>query len=87
MAWLAKMFKLRENKTTVATEVRAGVATCVSSAIATLLMAFFANYPIALAPAMGHNFLKLVTGRGREVHWLVYLFSVLFIARYVYVGT
>ena len=32
------------------------VATCVASAIACLLMAFLANYPIALAPAMGHNF-------------------------------
>ena len=32
------------------------VATCVSSAIATLMMAWFANYPIAVAPAMGHNF-------------------------------
>jgi AGZA family xanthine/uracil permease-like MFS transporter len=32
------------------------VATCLSSAIATLVMAFLANYPIALAPAMGHNF-------------------------------
>jgi len=32
------------------------VATCVASAVACLLMAFLANYPIALAPAMGHNF-------------------------------
>ena len=32
------------------------VATCVASAIATFLMGFLANYPIALAPAMGHNF-------------------------------
>jgi AGZA family xanthine/uracil permease-like MFS transporter len=32
------------------------VATCVASAIATLLMGLLANYPIALAPAMGHNF-------------------------------
>lgn len=32
------------------------IATCISSAIATILMAFLANYPIALAPAMGHNF-------------------------------
>lgn len=32
------------------------VATCIGSAIATALMAFLANYPIALAPAMGHNF-------------------------------
>jgi AGZA family xanthine/uracil permease-like MFS transporter len=31
-------------------------ATCLASAIATLLMAFLANYPIAVAPAMGHNF-------------------------------
>jgi len=31
------------------------VATCVSSALTTLLMGFLANYPIALAPAMGHN--------------------------------
>jgi AGZA family xanthine/uracil permease-like MFS transporter len=32
------------------------MATCLASALATLLMAFLANYPIALAPAMGHNF-------------------------------
>jgi AGZA family xanthine/uracil permease-like MFS transporter len=31
-------------------------ATCIASALATLLMAFLANYPIALAPGMGHNF-------------------------------
>lgn len=30
-------------------------ATCISSAIATFLMGILANYPIALAPAMGHN--------------------------------
>ncbi len=32
------------------------VATCAASAVATVLMALLANYPIALAPAMGHNF-------------------------------
>lgn len=32
------------------------VATCISSALGTVLMAVLANYPIALAPAMGHNF-------------------------------
>lgn len=32
------------------------VATCLASALGCLLMAAFANYPIALAPAMGHNF-------------------------------
>src|SRR6186997_1021202 len=31
-------------------------ATCLATALATLLMAFLANYPIAVAPAMGHNF-------------------------------
>jgi len=31
------------------------VATCVASAFATLLMGLLAKYPIALAPAMGHN--------------------------------
>jgi AGZA family xanthine/uracil permease-like MFS transporter len=31
------------------------IATCVSSALATLLMGLLAKYPIALAPAMGHN--------------------------------
>lgn len=31
-------------------------ATCLASAAATLIMAFAANYPFAVAPAMGHNF-------------------------------
>ena len=31
------------------------VATCVAAAISTLVMAFYANYPIALAPGMGIN--------------------------------
>ena len=31
------------------------IATCVAAAFATLLMAFLANYPIALAPGMGLN--------------------------------
>ena len=31
------------------------LATCIASAFATILMALFAKYPIALAPAMGHN--------------------------------
>lgn len=32
------------------------VATCLASAFATFIMGIYANYPIALAPAMGHNF-------------------------------
>src|ERR1043166_8784585 len=31
-------------------------ATCLASAFATLLMGVWANYPVAVAPAMGHNF-------------------------------
>lgn len=31
-------------------------ATCLATALATLLMALLANYPIAIAPGMGHNF-------------------------------
>lgn len=80
-----RMFRLRENHSTVGRELSGGlttfltmayiifvqpvvmsaagidlesamVATCLSSALATFLMGFLANYPIALAPAMGHNF-------------------------------
>ncbi len=81
---LENLFKLSENKTTVRTEVLAGLttfmtmayiifvnpsivaetgmpfnavlmATCFSAAVSTLLMAFLANYPFALAPGMGLN--------------------------------
>ena len=37
------------------------VATCVASAVACLLMALLANYPFALAPAMGHNVFFAIT--------------------------
>jgi len=84
-AVLERLFHLTDHRTTVRTELVAGVttfltmayiifvqptvlsaagmdfgavltATCLASAIATLMMAFLANYPIAVAPAMGHNF-------------------------------
>jgi AGZA family xanthine/uracil permease-like MFS transporter len=32
---------------------------------------------------ISYSFLKLVSGRGKEVHWIVYLFSALFIIRYM----
>jgi len=32
---------------------------------------------------ISYSFLKLVAGRGKEVHWIIYLFSVLFIVRYL----
>ncbi len=53
------------------------VATCLSSALATVLMAFLANYPIALAPAMGHNFFFTYTVVvGMQVPWQVALGAV-----------
>jgi AGZA family xanthine/uracil permease-like MFS transporter len=81
---LETLFRLRENGTTVRTEIVAGattfltmayialvnpqilsaagmdkgavfVATCLASALATLFMALYANYPLALAPGMGLN--------------------------------
>ena len=53
------------------------VATCLSTAIATALMALLANYPIAVAPAMGHNFFfaySVVVGM--KVPWQVALGAV-----------
>lgn len=53
------------------------VATCLSSALATIVMAFLANYPIALAPAMGHNFFFAYTVvLGMKVPWQVALGAV-----------
>jgi AGZA family xanthine/uracil permease-like MFS transporter len=105
-AVLDRLFALRAHRTTVRTELLAGVttfvtmayiifvqpavlgaagmdfgavlvATCVASGIATLLMAFFANYPIAVAPAMGHNFFFAYTVVGAmKVPWQVALAGV-----------
>jgi AGZA family xanthine/uracil permease-like MFS transporter len=50
------------------------VATCVASGIATLLMAWLANYPIGVAPAMGHNFyFAYSVVIGMQVPWPVAL--------------
>jgi len=86
-AMLERLFRLRENETTVRAELIGGAttfmtmayiivvnpqilsssigagmdfnavvaATCIGAAIGTLLMAFLANYPIALAPGLGLN--------------------------------
>ena len=35
---------------------------------------------------IAYALLKLVTGRGREAHWLIYVFALLFIARYAIPG-
>jgi adenine/guanine/hypoxanthine permease len=56
------------------------VATCLASALATFVMAFGANYPVALAPCMGENFffVTVVTGvvTGTVVSWQVALAAV-----------
>src|SRR5437867_11175348 len=50
------------------------VATCLSTALATALMAFLANYPIAVAPAMGHNFFFAYSVvLGMKVPWTIAL--------------
>lgn len=84
MNFFERCFKLKENNTTMRTEITAGLTTfmtmayilvvnpsilsrtgmdynalltvtCLSAALGTLFMAFFANYPFALAPGMGLN--------------------------------
>jgi AGZA family xanthine/uracil permease-like MFS transporter len=53
------------------------VATCVASGLATLMMASFAHYPIAVAPAMGHNFYFVFTVvLAMEIPWQVALGAV-----------
>ena len=45
-------------------------ATCLASALATFLMAFLANYPIALAPGMGNNaYFAYVVVLGMGISW------------------
>ena len=39
--------------------------------------------PRARGALMSYALLKLATGRGREAHWLVHVFAVLFVVRYL----
>lgn len=60
-------------------------ATCLASAVATLVMALAANYPVALAPGMGQNFFFLTVVAGMHVPWrtalgAVFLSGVVFLA-------
>jgi AGZA family xanthine/uracil permease-like MFS transporter len=103
---LESLFRLRENGTTVRTEIVAGattyltmayiafvnpmilsdagmdhgavfVATCLASALATALMALFANYPLALAPGMGLNaYFTYGVVKGMHFTWEVALGAV-----------
>lgn len=60
-------------------------ATCVSSALATLLMGLLAKYPIALAPAMGHNiFFAVIVCGTMGYSWQVALGAV-FISGIVFI--
>lgn len=106
MELLERYFKLKENGTTVSTEIFAGlttfmtmgyiifvnpdilsktgmpfgplvVATCLAAALATFLMAFWANYPIGLAPGMGLNaFFAFTVVLGMKLSWQIALAAV-----------
>ena len=53
------------------------VATCLASAVATLLMALCANYPLALAPGMGINaYFTYSVVKGLHYSWQVALGAV-----------
>ena len=103
---LERLFKLTENKTTIRTEVAAGVttfltmayiifvnpailseagvpfsgalfATCIASAIGSLMMGLIANYPFALAPGMGLNaYFTYTVVKGMGYDWHVALGAV-----------
>src|SRR2546429_4102506 len=46
------------------------VATCIAAAVSTLVMALYANYPIALAPGMGINaFFAFTVVLGHKYSW------------------
>jgi adenine/guanine/hypoxanthine permease len=115
-AVLDRFFNLSAHRTTIRTEVLAGlttfltmayiifvqptvlsaagmdfgavmIATCLASAVATLLMGLLANYPIAVAPAMGHNFYFTFTiVMAMHVPWPIALGAVA-IAGLVFIGT
>ena len=107
---MENLFKLKQNGTTVKTEIVAGLttfmtmayivalnpnlltgfganggsglwnavflATCISSAIGTLVMAFFANKPFAMAPGMGLNsFFAIVVGNVVGITGMTYVES------------
>ncbi len=61
------------------------VATCISAALATLLMGLLAKYPIALAPAVGHNiFFAVVVCGTMGYSWQTALGAV-FISGFIFV--
>jgi len=62
-------------------------STCLITAFATILMALLANYPVAVAPAMGHNFFfAYVVVLTMRVPWQVALGAVL-VSGLIFVAT
>src|SRR5438128_3461724 len=62
-------------------------STCLITAFATILMALLANYPVAVAPAMGHNFFfAYIVVLTMKVPWQTALGAVL-ISGIVFVAT
>jgi AGZA family xanthine/uracil permease-like MFS transporter len=62
-------------------------STCIITALSTALMAVLANYPVAVAPAMGHNFFfAYVVVLTMKVPWQVALGAV-FISGLIFVAT
>ncbi|MDR1483000.1 MAG: NCS2 family permease [Synergistaceae bacterium] len=62
------------------------VSTCLSAAIATFLMAFLANYPVALASGMGLNaFFTFTVVIGMKVPWQAALAAV-FVEGLIFIG-
>ena len=60
-------------------------ATCISAAMATLVMGLWANYPIALAPGMSLNaYFTYSVVLGKGVPWQTALGSYLFPARFFF---
>ncbi|MCI0485272.1 MAG: NCS2 family permease [Blastocatellia bacterium] len=62
-------------------------STCLVTAFSTILMALMANYPVAVAPAMGHNFFfAYVVVIGMKVPWQVALGAV-FVSGLIFIAT
>ncbi len=62
------------------------VGTCIASAIATLIMGLYANYPIGLAPGMGENFYFSYTlVRGKGIPWRTAL-GIVFLSGAAFLG-
>lgn len=62
-------------------------STCLATAFATVLMALLANYPVAVAPAMGHNFFfAYVVVLTMGIPWQVAL-GAIFVSGIIFVAT